>query len=33
MSIARLTAATLPKAISPPDKGVKEVWDEHCRGL
>jgi integrase len=33
MSIERLTAATLPKALSPPDKGVKEVWDEHCRGL
>jgi integrase len=33
MSIARLTAATLPKALSPPDKGVKEIWDDHCRGL
>jgi integrase len=33
MSIERLTAATLPKALSPPAKGVKEVWDEHCRGL
>jgi integrase len=33
MSIVRLTTATLPKALSPPDKGVKEVWDEHCRGL
>jgi integrase len=33
MSIERLTAATLPKALSPPDKGVKEVWDDHCRGL
>jgi integrase len=33
MSIERLTAATLPKALSPPDKGAKEVWDEHCRGL
>jgi integrase len=33
VSIERLTAATLPKALSPPDKGVKEVWDDRCRGL
>ena len=33
MTIERLTAATLSKTTCPPDKGVKEVWDEHCRGL
>jgi integrase len=33
MAIERLTAATMAKATSPPVKGVKEIWDESCRGL
>lgn len=33
MATERLTAATLPKALVPPDEGVKEIWDESCRGL
>jgi integrase len=33
MAILKLTAANLPKSTSPPDKGVNEIWDEHCRGL
>jgi integrase len=31
--VERLTAAGMAKATSPPDQGVKEVWDESCRGL